>query len=60
VLRAAERGVQQQRPRSGIEADHRRDAGDRGVGEGFGDENGPDGQAGDEVTVEPGALVAAK
>ena len=45
VARAAEQRVEQQRGRRGVEADDRRDAGDRRVGQRLGDEHRPHRQA---------------
>ena len=60
VPRAAERGVEDQRAGRGVEADHRRDAGDRGVGERLGHEHRPHGQPGDQVAAQPRAVVALR
>ena len=60
LARAAERRVQDQRAGRRVQADDRRDAGDRGVGERLGNEHRPDGQPGDQVAAQPRALVAAQ
>ena len=53
VPRAAERRVQQQGARCGIQADHRRDPGDRRVGQRLRHEDRPDREAGDQIAPEP-------
>ena len=58
VARAAEGGVEDQRARRGVEADDRRDAGDRRVGERLRDEHRPDRQPGDDVAAQPAPVVA--
>ena len=60
VAGAAEGGVEDQRRRRGVEADDRRHAGDRRVGERLGDEHRPHGEPGDEVAAEPRPVVAGK
>ena len=60
VARAAEGGVEDQRRRRGVEADDRRDAGDRRVGERLGDEHRPHGEPGDQVAAQPRPVVAGE
>ena len=60
VSRAAECRVQEQGARRRIEADHRRHAGDRRVGQGLRDEDRPHGQARDDVPAQPRRLVTGE
>ena len=60
VLRAAEGGVEDQGGRSRVETDHRRDAGDSGVGERLGHEHGPHREAREHVAAQPPGSVAAQ
>ena len=57
---AAERRVEDQRGRGGVQADDRRDAGDRGVGQRLGHQHRPDGQPGDDVAAQPAPVVSAE
>ena len=57
VARAAEGGVEDQRARRGVQADDRRDAGDRRVGQRLRHQHGPHRQAGDQVAAQPRPLV---
>ena len=54
----AERGVQDQRPRRRVQADHRRDAGDARVRQRLRDQDGPDRQARDQVAAQPAPVIA--
>ena len=54
VARAAEQRVEDQGRDGGVQADDRRDAGDRGVGERLRDQHRPHGQAGEHVAADPG------
>ena len=60
MARTAERGVEDQRRRRGIEADHGRNTGDRRVGQRLGDEHRPHGEPGEQVTAEPRPVVAGE
>ena len=56
--RAAHGGVQHKRARRGVKADNRRHLGDARVRERLGDEDGPERQAGDQITAQPPPLIA--
>ena len=58
--RAAERCVEDERARRRVEAHHRRDARDGGVGQSLRYEHGPDRQAGNEVATDPARPVTGQ
>ena len=60
VAGAPERGVEDQRAGRRVEADDRRDTGDRRVRERLRHEHRPNGQSGDDVAAQPPPLVAVE
>lgn len=57
---APQRGVQDQRAWRGVQADDRRDAGDRCVGQRLGHQHSPHRQPGDDVAAQPRTLIAVQ